>query len=124
MCPRVNWAHCEVWEPRVVLGQMNKSVVTYWSSVCVDLGGDKEPGQAEMELTILLIGFCQGRRWVGAPAPVWAGAAYVRAIWAGSGISVPLYLGSVVVRRIQGGPRNLAPFGGGGLWRARVGEAI
>ena len=56
-----DWAH-ELWVPRVVLRTNSLCIVMYWSSVCVLNGRDKEPGQAEMGLTILLMGFRLGRR--------------------------------------------------------------
>ena len=60
----------------------------YWSSVCVGKGRDKEPGQAEMGLTILLIGFRLGRRWVGALAPIWGPTLRKYSLFKGSPVSV------------------------------------
>ena len=68
-----------------------------------------------IENSFMLMGFCEWRRWVGAPAQVYASAAHT----ANSGgpwyFSVPVYLGAVGVRHTQGG-HSILGLGSGGLW--------
>ena len=79
------------------------------------MGRDKEPGQAEMGLTILLMGFRLGGRGAGALVVVETGAAYVRPSQGHTQFLSSLYLGSVVSSTgLRGAIRFWRP------WRWRV----
>ena len=122
--PEGDWAHFEMWVPRVD-GTKVQCLVMHWSSVCVLSGAGQGARPDGNGINYPVNRFPSRETWVGASAAVGAVTAYVRPGHDSAGFCLPCTLGQWSARWVQGGPVvGLAPLEAAGFGGREEGLAI